>query len=91
MNKPAITSFREIKENINKSHTRASVVRNITVKQGGFLLAWNKTMASSENEPPSDSWSRRVSLCCKIRNNQKGTNSESIQRYNKKRKGHSEM
>ena len=90
MNKPAITSFREIKENVNKSHTRASV-RNITVKQGGFLLAWNKTMASPENEPPSDSWSRRVSLCCKIRNNQKGTNSESIQRYNKKRKGHSVM
>lgn len=81
MNKPAITSFREIKENVNKSHTRASVVRNVTVNQGGFLLAWNKTMATPENEPPSESWPRRVSLCCKIRNNQKGTNSESIQRY----------
>ena len=86
MNKSAITSFREIKENVNKSHTRASVVRNITVNQGGFLLAWNKTTASPENEPPSDSWSRRVSLCCKIRNNQKGTNSESIQNTIRKEK-----
>ena len=78
MNKPAITSFREIKENVNKSHTRGTVVRNVTVNQGGFLLAWNKTTATPENELPSESWSRRVSLCCKIRNNQKGTNSESI-------------
>jgi hypothetical protein len=56
MKKTESTSFREIKANRIQSHTQAYNIRNVI---GGLLLGWNKILASSLNEPPTNNWSKK--------------------------------